>query len=423
MPSSTLLQLVARGRQDAYLTSNPQMTFFKQVYRRYTNFAIESIPIEFDGVPNFGRRISCLIPRKAELISSLFVEIELPPLPQTVGQPTNYWVNDIGNFLIKDVSVEIGEQEIDKHLNTWLQIWAELTVPADQRDGYNEMVGHWDVYPPSAVSYDITQPLLLTVPLRFWFCNTIGAALPLIALQAHTVRLIMHLSDYQDCVWNTNYPPPPGQPCPYVPPVEITRFQLYGDYVFLDKVERQRFASADHEYLIDQLQYTPVQTLPAGLMHTNVPLYFNHCCKEFLWTIQLTRMQTAHEWFNFSNRLVSNGGDPWAEADLLATSIIRLDGYDRFHERGARYFRLTQPYQHHTRIPQPPYNIYDYAFDLKPEDQQPTGSINCSRIDDIQLHVTFNPNWLNYERTVMVYTQNYNVLRIVGGLGGVAFIA
>jgi hypothetical protein len=423
MPTSTYLQLVARGRQDAYLTSNPQTTFFKQVYRRYTNFAVESIPIEWDGQADFGRRISCLIPRKAELLSSLFIEVELPPLPQPEGGPTNYWVNNIGNFLIADVSIEIGEKEIDKHTGEWLQIWGELTTPADKRDGYNEMIGHWDVFPPSPVSYDPSLPLRLTIPLRFWFCNNIGAALPLISLQAHPVRLIMHLSPLQSCFWNTDLIPPIPVPCPSVDTVQITRFQLYGDYIFLDKEERERFAATEHEYLIDTLQISPTESLAAGTSKVNLKLNFNLCVKEFIWTIQKQQMQNSHEWFNFSNELESDGGPANPYDDLMSAAIIRLDGYDRFYERGARYFRVIQPYQHHTHIPSAPYYIYMYCFDLKPEDNQPTGSLNCSMIDDIQLHIDFNPAQLDQVRYVNVYAPTYNVLRIVGGLGGLAFIA
>ena len=132
MPSSALLQLVARGKQDVYLTSNPQLTFFKHVYRRYTQFAMESIPIDFDGNTDFGRRVTVVIPRYAELLSSLFIEVDLPPLPQTEGQPINYWVNDIGYALITDVSIEIGDKEIDKHTGQWLNIWAELTTPSEK---------------------------------------------------------------------------------------------------------------------------------------------------------------------------------------------------------------------------------------------------------------------------------------------------
>ena len=135
-------------------------------------------------------------------------------------------------------------------------------------------------------------------------------------------------------------------------------------------------------------------------------------------------MKSAREWFNFTTAIQSNGGEPGViEQDLLSTAILRLDGYNRFYVRNATYFRLTQPFQHHTVVPSPPVYIYLYSFSLKPEQEQPSGSLNCSRIDDIMLSLTFNPNALTYDRTVQIYAPNYNVLRIVGGLGGLAFIA
>jgi len=418
-----MLQLVARGRQDAYLTSNPQFTFFKHVYRRYTPFAMESIPIDFDGDTDFGRRITVLIPRYAELLTSLVVEVDLPPLPQPdPANPTIYWVNDTGAALITDVSIEIGEKEIDKHTGEWLNIWGELTVPKNKRDGYDEMMGHWNVYPPSAI--DATQPLHLIIPLRFWFCNTIGAALPLVALQAHPVRIIMHLRPFQEMWWSAALPAPPGQPCPAISPVSITRFQMFGDYIYLDTEERRRFAAAEHEYLIDQLQISPIQSVPVGVGKINMPLYFNHCCKEFVWVIQETRMAAAREWFNYSSALQNNGGEPGViTQDLMATALLRLDGNDRFYIRNAPYFRLTQPYQHHTNIPTAPVYIYLYSFSMKPEEEQPSGSLNCSKIDDINMAVAFNAAEVSQDRSVQMYATNYNVLRIIGGLGGLAFIA
>ena len=422
MPSSALLQLVARGRQDAYLTSNPQFTFFKHVYRRYTQFSMESIPIDFDGNTDFGRRITVVIPRYADLLSSLYIEVDLPPLPQTEGQPTNYWVNDIGYAMITDVSIEIGDKEIDKHTGQWLNIWAELTTPAEKRDGYNEMIGHWNNYPP--LGYDVSGTLSLTIPLRFWFCNTIGAALPLIALQAHPVRLIMHIAPFQNLWWSTATPTVPDAPCPSINPVSITRFQMFGDYIYLAKDERERFAATEHEYLIDQLQISPIQSIPNGIAKMSVPLFFNLCCKEFIWVVQESRMTNAHEWFNYSTALQNNGGEPLVPTtDLLGTAILRLDGYDRFYVRNAAYFRLTQPYQHHTVVPTAPTFIYLYSFSIKPEEEQPTGTLNCSRIDDINLGLTFNPQFINQDRTLQVFATNYNVLRIIGGLGGLAFMA
>jgi hypothetical protein len=413
MPSSTLLQLVARGRQDLYLTNNPQMTFFKHIYRRHTPFAIESIPIEFDGTPEFGRRISTLIPHNAELLGSLFLEIDLPALPNVSGTQY-YWTNDIGHSIIQDVSIEIGDKEVDKHTGEWLYIWSELTVPSDKRDGFNNMVGHWNVYPDNPFS---VGPLKLSIPLRFWFCNTIGAALPLIALQAHPVRIVMHLRPFQELWWCEDLIAP-NPACSQITPVSPTRFQLFGDYYFLEKEERQRFAAVEHEYLIEQIQYTPVQSVPKNIASINIPLVFNHCCKEFFWVVRQDRMSKSHEWFNYSS---VKAGEARIPDDLLDTTLLRLDGYDRFYRRAARYFRMTQPYQYHTVIPNN--YIYLYSFSLRPESDQPSGSLNCSKIDDIIMNLTFNPALLSTDRSVVVYATNYNILRIVGGLGGLAFYA
>lgn len=418
MPSSTLLQLVAQGRQDAYLTGSPQFTFFKHVYRRYTPFAVESIPIEFDGTADFGRRISAVIPRKGDLLSSLFLEVDLPVIPVDVsGDPPIFWCNDIGHALLESITVEIGDKQIDKHTGEWMYIWSQLTVPAEKRDGFNEMVGHWNVFPPAPTP----TPQRLSIPLRFWFCESIGSALPLISLQAHPVRIIIHLRKFQELWWSTRLPAPAGQPCPTVTPVSPTRIQLFGDYIFLDKEERQKFAATEHEYLITQLQYTPRQSATVNVSKATVPLVFNHCCKEFIWTVQQDRMADVHEWFNYSNARRSNGGEPLiVPADLLNAAILRLDGYERFQERNALYFRITQPYQRHTAVPNE--YLYVYSFSLRPEEEQPSGTLNCSRIDDIQLQLTFNPAELARDRTMMVYATNYNVLRIIGGLGGLAFI-
>jgi hypothetical protein len=190
----------------------------------------------------------------------------------------------------------------------------------------------------------------------------------------------------------------------------------------LDDDERRRFAVAEHEYLIDQLQYSPVQSIPPNSNTVNVPLVFNNCVKEFIWVLQEKRMQKAREWFNFGTALTADNGEAIPQVDLMNSAIIRLDGYDRFYERYAQYFRNTQAYQYHTVIPRS--FIYLYSFSLKPEDKQPSGSINCSKIDDITLSMTLNTTvGIAEERLVMVYATNYNILRIVGGLGGLAFIA
>jgi hypothetical protein len=374
MPTSTLLQLVARGRQDVYLTDNPQMTFFKHVYRRYTAFAIESIPVEFEGTVDFGKRISVVIPKKADLLWSMFIEVDLPAVPP-LGSTTRYWCNDIGHAMFQNSTNTTGA----------------------------------------------LGPLSLTIPLRFWFCNSIGMALPLIALQAHPVRLIIHLRPFHQLWWSSTLGNT-GTSCPPTESLPPTRFQLFCDYVYLDKEEQKRFAAMDHEYLIEQVQYTPIQSIVGGALKATVDLNFNHCLKEMFWVVQQDRMEDSNEWFNYSN-VKANSTIPTTKTDLLSSAILRLDGYDRFEERYALYFRRTQPYQYHTAIPSGENSfIYIYSFCLRPEAEQPSGSINVSRIDDVRLSLTFPTGTVSsLQRHVIVYARNYNVLRITGGLGGVLF--
>jgi hypothetical protein len=136
-----LLQLIAMGKQDVFLSGNPQITWFKMVYRRYTNFAVESQAMYFDGDPDFGKRLSCLVPRRGDLLGPVFLEVTLPAIYlSSNGVATNY-VNSIGHALIQEISIEIGEQEIDKQTGEWMELWSNLTVTEDKRQGWNNMIG------------------------------------------------------------------------------------------------------------------------------------------------------------------------------------------------------------------------------------------------------------------------------------------
>ena len=183
-----LLQLVALGKQDVFLTGNPQMTWFKMVYRRYTNFAIESQPMYFDGTPDFGKRISCLVPRRGDLLSQISLEVTLPAITLADGTPVSY-VNSIGHALIQEITIEIGEQEIDRQTGEWMEIWSNYTTTKDKQTGFYNMIGKVDGYSPPT----LFGPIKLYIPLRFWFCKNPGMALPIVALQYHPIRINLTL--------------------------------------------------------------------------------------------------------------------------------------------------------------------------------------------------------------------------------------
>ena len=408
-----LLQLVALGKQDVFLTGNPQMTWFKMVYRRYTNFAIEAQPMYFDGTPDFGKRITCLVPRRGDLLSQLILEVELPALYLTTGTAVSY-VNSIGHVLIQEISIEIGEQEIDRQNGEWMEIWSNYTTQFDKQSGFYNMIGKVDGYSPPTLN----GPLKLYIPLRFWFCKNPGLALPLIALQYHPIRINVTLAPLSNLFYTSALTSPLCTNLE-VKPANITSLMLYGDYIYLDVDERRRFVSSAHEYLIEQVQYTSIIPIAPGASSGSLRLEFNHPIKELFWYIQRDDMLRYHEFYNYSSIGIYESG---TRTDMLANAVLQLDGYDRFQVRDAGYFRLVQPYQYHTVIPEKLF-LYSYSFALRPEDVQPTGSMNASRMDSIILQININPALINTLGNLhsKVYATNLNVLRIADGYGGVVF--
>ena len=264
-----LLQLVATGKQDNFLTGNPQISFFKMVYRRHTNFAVESQPMYFDGTPNFGQRITCLIPRRGDLLGRIYLDITLPQIKDTSGNALSY-TNSIGHAIIQEITFEVGEQEIDRQTGEWMEIWTQFTTPTSQRNALNEMIGRIEQYNPVTIQPGSSSDgLHLLIPLQFFFCNNPGLYLPLIALQYSPIRINITLRPLQQLFWV-----PPPVPCvgPWNPACSnqvdcstpIVNMMLWGEYVYLDVEERRVFVSTTHEYVIEQVQYTPPYSLTAG---------------------------------------------------------------------------------------------------------------------------------------------------------------
>lgn len=438
--SGGLLQLVSTGRQDIYLSGNPQTTFFKQVYRRYTNFSIETQRISLDTAAEFNKLISITVPRNGDLLSQLILEVELPeilpsgpvqpPNPGVVAvPPTNYanpqsnavsYVNAIGHAMIDYVSIWIGQQEIDRQYGEFMYLWTQLTTPGSKQEGVNSMIGKRNVYNNTALK----GPLKLYIPLYFWFCKNPGLSLPLIALQSSPIKIYIKLNNGYDLVYSNALAdyvlaPPPNSSCPSTiarPPI-ITNMTLWGDYIYLDTEERRRFVSSKHEYLIEQVQQQKRYSVPQNSKIANVPLTFNHPMKEVIWVVNQDRMLDAHEYFNYSSRMYRETGVP--VLDIASNFVYQFDGFDRFEPQSAEYFRLVQPWQRHTAIPND--FIYVYSFSLAPEAQQPQGSCNGSRINSIVLQANMNTSIKSYSSGITVYAINYNVLRIAAGLGGVLF--
>ena len=544
-----LMQLVAYGAQDVYLTGNPQITFWKVTYRRYTNFAMESIEQTFNGQADFGRRVTCTLARNGDLAYRTYLQVTLPEIGTSLANFAR-WLDFPGEQLIAQVEVEIGGQRIDRQYGDWMHIWNQLTLSKEQERGYYKMVGNTTqltyITDPSFADVDgpcdSTAPrqvcaprnalpeTTLYVPFQFWYCRNPGLALPLIALQYHEVRVNLDIRPIDECLWAVNSLECGGssgsangtsQKATNAYNQSLVAASLYVDYVFLDTDERRRMAQNPHEYLIEQLQFTGDESV--GSSSNKIKLNFNHPCKELVWVVQpdanvdycasldcnavLFKTLGAQP-FNYSdaidalpnalhafsgpnsigdgaasyidgsglfhdagaadvnpgstnfwntNNLATmnpnggaqysnpqftkqDGGDMSAVSDAgafvlaetaldmhcwgenpVVTAKLQLNGQDRFSEREGTYFDLVQPYQHHTRNPDTGINVYSFA--LRPEEHQPSGSCNFSRIDNATLQLVLSNATVEGTKTakVRVYATNYNVLRVMSGMGGLAY--
>jgi len=348
-----LMQLVAYGAQDVYITGDPQITFFKVAYKRHTNFAMESIEQTFNGDAGTGKRTACIISRNGDLISGMHLQMKL----------ADNHVERVGKFsdYITSVEVEIGGQRVDKHYGRWMDIYSELSTSTDKLGPLDAML--------SGGSGEY-----VFVPLQFWFNRNVGNALPLIALQYHEVKINIEFA--ADAPFQGSA-------------------SLFVDYIYLDQEERKRFAQQSHEYLIEQLQHPGAESLNGA--NNKDRLNFNHPVKELVWVAE-----------GVEGRL----------AEAFDSAKLQLNGHDRFSERPGKYFTAMQPYQCHTSMPVNQ-DVYVYSFSLNPEAHQPSGTCNFSRIDNATLNLVTAAN--AQQASLYVFAINYNILRIVSGMGGLAY--
>jgi len=508
-----LMQLVAYGAQDIYLTGNPQITFFKVVYRRHTNFSMESIKQSFDGTQDFGGEVVATISRNGDLVHRMYLE---HAATFTAGNRNNDdqigLVERYGDSLIKECEIEIGGQRIDKHTSMWNRVYSDLTefnptghFGADLAarksitetsngtlyhrmtgNGYgfntSRFVAHTNPYAASGFGtsnrifngFDYTEGDdgandhtakidigRIFLPLNFWFCRNPGLALPLIALQYHEVKVKMNfetlanLGRYDDTAGDqfTDNAIPMVEGTGSGAVILTKEFNLYCDYIYLDTDERRRFAQVSHEYLIEQLQFSE-NTISS--VAPSIDLNFNHPVKELVWCM---RNETDGIAAGRCQPVTNSGntGDTTASPVSLDSMggnwQLKLNGHDRFKERDSKYFTRTQVWQHHTgygAVPTYGVHVTDldtdialrmggdaiavYSFALKPEEHQPSGTCNFSRIDNAQLvgsalkvdasgatATTIASDGNAGSVKLTIFAVNYNVLRIMSGMGGLAY--
>lgn len=526
-----IMQLVAYGAQDIYITGNPQITFFKVVYRRHTNFSIESIEHSFVGIIGFGNKVSAKITRNGDLLSKMYLRVILSRVDP---EGNNFaWIRRVGHALLKQSTIEIGGTRIDRQCGTWLDVWYELARQGDHERGYAEMIG--DVEILTNYNDNVKPEYVLYIPLQFWFNRFIGLAIPLIALQYHDVYLHIEFEKANklivgDCHFDTNN-------------VIMKDATVLTNYIFLDTEERRRFAIVGHEYLIEQVQFNGIE--PVLSPETKYTLDFNHPTKELIWAVRNGNYSTGKRFIYYTNKKkwsikkaskiiikksisicynpeqqvggiwigvpphcyetvgtfnITNKNDEYIYvnpnslvlkcpenygitnkiyadivvhknnsiecnnietcitiADLsipidemidtrynpcdprvnifsnygvlidgsinpVAYGLLQFNGHDRFDRREGEYFNYVQTEQHHTNTPKDGINCYSFA--LYPEQHQPTGTANLSRIESSELTIWFKDisGYFNSENQLYIFVHNYNILRIYSGLAGLAYV-
>ena len=413
------IQIMSVGKQDKFLMGKPQITFFKAVYKRHINFAIETKTHQFFGGVDYGKKSECLISKDGDLISGLSLHIELGSLNTSIQNSTECsdieeavfsWVNGIGHALIDAVEIEFDGITIDRQYGEWYEIWAELSQSAEKKSGYDRLVGKKSNAGFSCRSF--SGKVELIVPLQFWFCKKYGLALPILAIIDQEIRLKVRWKKF-DQLWITNK-------LGSIPSLRPSfRCTVMIDFVLLDVKEKLNFLSKRHFYLIEQIQSNGGSMFRKNNMKPKVKLNFYHPIKELIWVFQRSDALTAsdthygNDWFNFTKALDYNTTD-----DFFSTGRLLLDRSERFKCMPAIYFRLYHPWKHHTKSPNN--FIYCYSFALKPEEQQPTGSCNFSNFTSRILELTIE-NPIDSDYFISVYGINYNLLIFKNGEAHVAF--
>jgi len=431
-----LLQLAAYGAQDLFLTGNPQMSFFIAVYKRHTNFSLESINQKFIGNNGFGEKVTCILDRIGDLITQIFVDIKIPSLSDLENTEINQvvgWVNDLGYSLIEYAEIDIGGTIIDKQYGLWMGIWYELTTPHSKRYAGDILIGkdRQNFNAPSTRNGSFH----LQIPLQFWFCRHEGLALPLIALQHHEVKINIKFRRLDE-LWQSKNGKFNQEICTELAKEKynIQSASLNIDYIFLENEERKLFVQRKHNYLIEQLQ---VNTESFQTNQTDIIFSLDLChpVKELFWIIQnrdniLKNTESpvikGNEWFNFSDRNYNKTQGPGGTnfpTDTIVSAELKFEGNPRFERRENTFFRLLQPFQRHTVTPDN--FVYYYSFALHPERLQPSGACNFSRIDNANLFIKLvgdDTNGYMNNPQITLFAINYNVLQIASGMAGLAYV-
>ena len=461
------MSIIAKGAQDHYLTISPEMSYYKQVYKRHTNFSMESIRQPFITTPvlDSGIQLStfkCRPGRHGDLIQQMYLYFELPDIYSDVDTQFQ-WIPKLANYMINQCYVNIDTQQIDQKWGEWMDIWNELVLPKEKRDGYNEMIGNipsntspiiflskkkiivknnrliYESYNTSSIGKPSIPKKGYYLPLEFWFTKNPALALPLIAIQYQVLEIVIEFRGVENLyqIFDHNIQQFIS-PSYYrtLNPTNINKslisyYTAYGgngtsvidlnayidcNYIFLDTAERTYIALNPSEFLVDRVYQ--IQKYGCKQGYNNIDLTLSNPVKELVWILRRSDYTLYNDWTNLT------GTRPYDFSNsIISTAKIMWNGMDRIEEKPYQYFNQLQPYQHHTCIPRN--GIHCYSFAIFPEKMQPSGSYNASIINQQQLAFTINNNntvsGIYDDFNLSVYSIYNNIFRVMGGRASMVF--
>lgn len=332
---------------------------------------------------------------------------------------TNYkfaWVDKLGHSIIDYIEFYIGGNKIDRHTGQWIDIWHELMGKRQHEEQYKKIIGDT----PILTNFDRNEKpeYELKIPLQFFFNKFSGLSLPLVALQYNNVSFNVKFRKFSECAYiegdgyvnlndmleNKN--------------VDITSSFLI-EYIFLDSNERRIFAQSSHEYLIHQLQVNYDDNLIGK--HIFFDINFEHPCIGLIWVLQRNSLMQNIDGHTkcYWTKYVTNVDDITSP---IYKSKLSFNNYVRIEDFHSTYHNFLQPLMHCKNSPSTGINCY--WFSLFPYEFQPSGSCNLSKIPKVRFEYDIDPFYFdnNETYTITVFALNYNILRILGGMGNVAYV-
>jgi len=484
------LYLIARGRDDLYIVQDPDITYFKLVYKKHTNFSIESIDQYFKTIPDFGRKVTLNVSKNADLMGNIYLKVILPSIfvnnhPEINNIKKFRWVDRIGFAIIKYVDIEIGGILINRLYSDWLNIWYELTVNSGMKSGYDKMIGNISSLKTFSNGMDSYE---LTIPINFWFTRESGLYLPLIAIYQHEINIEVEFNDIEnlyiespnnyiiidddfvlfkeneiliqttrndivlgkfvyfdvitkkmyylklkgDFILDDKYPII-GRESKYsltMNPNYIISFDfnyfnnrepsiinayMMINYVYLDNLERQIFRESDHQYLIELPQRVTPRIINNNIINYKINL--KNPQKLILFYAKLLSNIKNNDNFNLSMNPI---GEDEEYNNIIQQVKLNINSIERVEIYDFKYFSLIEKFK--SKFLSNNNNIGLYSFCLHPKKYQPSGTMNFSKVDDSYLGLTLDQN-ISYNNSVeiTVFGLEYNILRIINGLAGLAF--